>query len=389
MFFAQQQEKPNMMKNKTTQLLSLSVIICTLINIYSCGSYKSKKPKSMPPLTIESSIAYTAPVNDKIWFATSTRPQYSVTIEPRIAGYLDRIHFSGGDYIHQGERLFTIDPSQINTTLYSAQASLESAEAQEVEARNNYERAVPLSEIDAISQSSLDGYRAKHTAAKSAVRSASEQLRSANLNLSYTKINAPISGIIAQSPANEGDYVGVGTKFSTLTTLSSTDTLEVDLSIPVAKYLKYTPLGATPNDKELLSDITLIMPDSSIYSQIGQYAYTKKDAASESSTVVIVAKIANLDNLLKPNMFARISANIGEPRNRVLIPQSAVSQIQGISSVWVIKPDTTVTLRRVTLGVTYGDKWEVKSGVTDGERVATSGSLKLHEGVKVKLSPTK
>ncbi len=373
------------MRKITTHILTIVASLYTLTSLTGCGSHKSTKPATMPPLTIESATARSVSMSDKIWFATSTLPQYSVTIEPRVAGYLQSIHFTAGDYVEQGQRLFTIDPSQINTSLYTAQASLESAEAKLIEARNNYERALPLSEINAISQSSLDGYRATYTAAQASVKSARQQLRSAELDLSYTYINAPISGVIAQTPSNEGDYIGVGTKFSTLTTISSIDSLEVYLSIPVSRYLKYTPQGSTPKNQELLSDITLILADSSEYAYKGRYAYTRQDAAAESSTIVIVAKIPNPDELLKPNMFARISADIGAANDRILIPQRAVNQLQGISSVWVIKPDSTVTFRRITVGSTVGSEWQVTSGLMSGERVATSGTLKLHEGAKVKL----
>ncbi len=254
-----------------------------------------------------------------------------------------------------------------------------------IEAENNYNRALPLSKINAISQSTLDNYTATYAAAKSAVKSATEQLRSAKLDLSYTYINAPIGGIVSNTPANIGDLVGPNTKFTTLTTLYARDTLEVDLAIPLSRYLKYMPQGSDTKDNNLLSNITLILPDSSKYQSEGSYAYTRSDGAEGSSTIVIVAKFPNKNSLLKPNLFARVSADIGEATQRIMIPQKSVIQMQGISSVWVIKPDSTATYRRVTVGSTYGDNWVITDGLQSGEMVATTGLLKLHEGSKIKL----
>ncbi len=377
------------MKTNFEWFLGLMLGLITLLSLQCSGSKHSKSSSAPPPLTIESAEAYTSNIADQIWFATSTLPNSSVTIEPRVVGTLGAIHFSGGDYISKGERIFTIDPSQLYTTLYAAEADVESAQAQLIEAENNHNRAIPLSEINAISKSSLDSYAATYIAAKSNLKAARERVRSAELDLSYSYLNSPINGLITESAANLGDYVGPGTTFSTLTTISSIDTLKVALSIPLVKYLKYLPHSHNQHDSTLLSNITLILPDSTLYSEQGQYSYTQSDANASSSTVVIVAKIPNPRSLLKPNMFARIKANIGEAQSRVMIPQQAVTQMQGVSSVWVINSDSTVSYRPVTLGATYGSEWQVESGLASGERVATSGQLKLHEGAHVRFVTTK
>lgn len=351
--------------------------------IILCGCHHEQKRTSIPPLTIESTQATTVMAQDRVWFATSTKPLYEVTIEPRINGYLASINYESGKPVKRGDLIFTIDPEQLNTSLYAAEAAVESARASLIEANNNYQRAIPLARINAISQTSLDSYTANYAAAKADLRSAEQTLRSAQLNSSYATISAPIDGIIAYSISNRGDYVGPGTEFSTLTTITNTDTLRVELALPTTTYFRYINNSESYDNSDLLSDITLLLPDSSAYPHKAIYDYTEQSASSGSSQIVIVAKIPNPDAMLKANIFARLHANIGSESERIMIPQIAVTQQQGVNSVWVIKPDSTVTYRRISLGNTYGNSWHVTAGLSSGEMVATTGLLKLHEGTKV------
>ncbi len=364
------------MKNSISHF---TILILAAAGVTACHT-KGKTTAAIPPMNVETAIATTRNVSDKIWFATSTEPIRSVTIEPRVNGYLSTIDYIGGSEVKQGDIIFTIDPSQINTELYAAEAAVESARATFVEAYNNYQRAIPLAKIDAISRSSLDQYTAEYRSAEAAVKSAEQSLNNARLNTSYTIITAPIDGIIADSPASVGDLVGIGTLFSTLTTIEDIDTLKVQLAIPAAKYLRHN------DSKPLLSDIRLILPDSTLYPYPAIYDYTQQSGASSSSTVVVVANIPNPDLSLKNGMFARLRSNIGVPRERVVIPQRAVTQMQGESSVWVINPDSTASFRRIKLGNTDGNEWCVESGLSAGEMVATTAQIKLHQGAKV--SPT-
>ncbi len=348
----------------------------------ACDKHSSKR-SVMPPLQIEVAEARAQQLKDQIYFATSTSAIHSAVIEPRISGYLRSIDYISGMPVKAGEVIFTIDPTQINTELLAAEAALESSRALLTEAYNNYQRAIPLAKIDAISQSSLDEYTATYKAAKAGVRSAEQTLRNAELNSSYTTITAPIDGVVANTSASQGDFVGVGTQFTTLTTITDIDTISVYLAIPTSKYLKYIADGESFDNSTLLSDIELILPDSSIFPHKGIYDYTEQSASSGSSSIVIVANIPNPNLTLKSGIFARLRANIGEYQERVMVPQRAVTQMQGVNSVWVITPDSTASYREIKLGNTFGEQWQVTSGLKSGERVATTGQIKLHEGMKI------
>ncbi|MFR9593728.1 MAG: efflux RND transporter periplasmic adaptor subunit, partial [Rikenellaceae bacterium] len=185
----------------------------------------------------------------------------------------------------------------------------------------------------------------------------------------------PIDGIVAESPANEGDYITTPT---TLTTISYTDTMQVEIPIPTTIYLQH---------KDSLSNITLQLSGSEKYPHKGIYYYTLKDSPTSSSTVVMTAKFPNPEGRLRPGMFGRVRANIGKERSCVVVPQIAVSQNQGVNSVWVMQSDSTVKFTEVELGAATSEGWIVESGVNSGDVVLTSGQLKVHNGAKV--SPQK
>ncbi len=355
------------------------LIVYAIILVVAISCHRKQKSKPLPPLSVEVATASAKPIFNHVDVATQINALRNVVIQPRIDGFLNSINFTGGGTpIKRGSLLFVIEPNEYNYALLAAKANLESALAQEKLAQSNYLRAIPLAEIDAISQSDLDQYRATHSAAQASVKSTQEALNSAELNVSYTKIYAPIDGIIAETAANEGDYIGPSTAISSLTTISYTDTVEVEVPIPTALYLQ---------SDGSLSDITLTLSGAEIYGYEGEYYYTLKDSPTASSTVAVMVKFPNPEQRLRPGMFGRVRANIGEAKECVVVPQIAVNQNQGINSVWIMLSDSTVKFTEVTLGNTTGEDWVIESGVKEGDVVLTSGQLKVHNGAKV--LPTK
>ncbi len=355
----------------------MSVLFFSLLG--GCSHHKSKP--SMPPLSINYASAVEEKLSDEITFTSTLESVSSVEIAPKVSGYLTRKHYAGSCRVKRGELLYEIDPRALIWAQNSAQASLEQARAQYQEAYHNYMRAKPLAEINAVSRTELDAYRTTLSAAQAQLKEAESQLESATLDLGYTKIYAPMSGIIANTEVEEGDLVGAGSRCTTLTTLSNDDFLTAQLAIPTKVYLEN--MSGIQNNKQLLNNILLTLANNETYPLEASYDYTLKDITSGSSTVVIVVRFANPNHTLKSGMFARVRSSIGTPKDRVLIPVESISQLQGINSVWVISPDSTVKQRQITLGKTFGTLQEVHSGIKSGDKVATSGQLKLHDGAKV------
>lgn len=364
------------------RFLSLYLIIAISMSISCRHRYKAED--AAPLLKIKTAEASAEEMVMRYDFVTHLQSNYEAVIEPRVNGYLLKKSFEAGMPVKRGALLFVIDSDLLNTTLYAAQAQLASAEAQAIEARNNYERAVPLAKINAISHSQLDQYTAAYASARSAVQSARQSLESARIQASYTKIYSPIDGIVAWTEAHEGDYVGPGTKFSMLTTISNMDTLSAEISIPTSLYMRYAgDKHSIYDNKDLLSDIELILTDGTIYPHKGIYDYTKQSISPTSGTITLVVEIPNPEGRLKVGEYGRISTGIGRQQRVILIPQQCINRTQNIESVWVVRPDSTVEYRQIKTGETIGDRWVVEQGLSEGEQVVMEGGQKLRNGEKI------
>lgn len=349
------------------------------------GCHPQPSGHTMPILQVESTIAISDTLAREMEFISMLESNFSTVIQPRVNAYLLSKEYRDGMPVRRGQLLFRLDASQLNTTRLAAEAALSSARVQLLEARNNYNRALPLARIEAISQSELDQYTASLASAEAALRSAEEQLRSARLNVGYTRIVAPIDGIASSSKAHAGDYVGPGTQFEVLATLSNNDSLTATLSIPMREYLNLAVDSVSYDNRNLLHQIRLQQADGEPYPYAGTYNYTLKDVAAGEGVIRLSVLFPNPDGALKAGQFARIKAEVGPRKAMVLIPQRAVTELQGEAAVWVIGQDSVVEYRPVKLGPTRDTLWMVSEGLQGGERVATSGQLKLHHGERVRF----
>lgn len=376
MFFVPKKGKQKAMRIQIVTLLG------ALLLISSCKSDKKSaenSPLAVPVVTVEE-----VEMAQHMEFIGYLQSNFDAVIQPRINGFLLSKHFDSGKPVRRGALLYRIDPTQLSTAMYAAEASLQSARAEAIEARNNYERAVPLAAMNAISQAQLDQYTAQYRASEASVRSAEESLRNARLNVSYTEIRSPINGIAGSSKAHIGDFVGPGTEFNVLTTLSNTDTLSFDVALAMNDYLRLTNNRTEIyNNEGLLSAITLTLDDGHRYPLEGFYSHTRKDISSSTGTLLLVVKFANPEGELKAGQFARVGCDIGARRPALLLPARAVSQAQGGNSVWVVRPDSTVHYRSIELGAQRDSMWVVRSGLQPSERVVLAGRQKLHEGMKI------
>ena len=340
-------------------LLALSLLAV------SCGS-RSGHTGQMPPMEIETAVAESDSLYTRRSFISQINSDNEVVVEPRVSGFLVARHYKKGMPVR------------------TAQAALESSRALALEAKNNFDRAVPLAKINAISGTQLDQYTAQYAASEADVKSARQALRNAQLNLGYTKIYAQIDGIIESSNGSVGDYVGPGTQIPTLTTIMNIDTVQVPIAIPMTQFLRLDSNRTNIYDNaELLSEIVLYEADGTRYPLFGKYDYTRTAVSSATGTIVLIVRFPNPSYRLKTGQFARVEANIGAKLPRVLVPQQSVVQTLDVSSVWVIRPDSTAEYRKVTPGETFGGMWAIESGLEPGETVAVTGLQKLRQEMRV------
>lgn len=365
------------------QLLALS--FCVGLTLFSC---QHKAKEKAPELLIDVYTASQQIVPYRYTFISQTASNLDFTIEPRVNGYLLSKNYSSGKPVNKGDLLFEIESAPFIIALSQAKANVASARASYIKSQANYNRTEPLAKIQALSQSDLDAARAELIAAQQQLNVAQQQQKNAELQLSYTKIYAPHSGIGSASNAVSGDYVGVGTNFPVLATISYIDTVSVNLSFPVSKYLEIIKASDSTNypsykNAHLISDISMQLSDGSTYPEKGIYNYTKTDVDDKADVIIFQVLFPNLNYALKSGQFIKVTTTIGAAQNAVIIPQKCVTQTQNIYNIWVITPDNTASYRVVTLGDTFENNYIVTSGLKAGEMVAANGFFKLRDGEKV------
>ncbi|MNM80582.1 Multidrug resistance protein MdtE precursor [compost metagenome] len=316
-----------------------------------------------------------------------------VTIRARVDGFLDGIHFKEGTFVDKGALLYTIDPQPLQAKLAQARAMQAQAQTSLVKTKSDLDRIRPLAEINAVSKLDLDAAVANYEAAKSYVEAARAQVELARIELGYTRIHAPERGLIGLSEAEVGDFVSQRNNGGLLNVVSRTDPIAVRVSITERGYLNAARRLADQQQGSKLTSgtigpdqrpLSLILADGSLYEQRGVPTKVDRNIDPTTGALTIEAEFPNPQGLLRPGMFARIRFDADEIKGALLLPQRAVSELQSVHRVFVIKPDDTVEVRQVQVGQRLGSEWVIESGLQAGERVAVAGLLRLRPGMTVK-----
>lgn len=316
-----------------------------------------------------------------------TEPRRLVDISPRISGNLLVIDYAPGEVVRSGERLFEIDRQLLIADQLAAEAALASAEAQLIEARSNYTRALPLAAIEAISASQMDSYASTYRAAEATVAGARQQVISTRTKSDYATIYAPATGVISRCSAEEGDFVGVGTQFSTLATLAVTDSVAVRLDLPISVYMRAIDgADGSADMRNIISDVVMWLSDGSRYPFTGVYDYTLQQVSTSSGSVQLRVNFPNPQYRLKGGEYARVEYSVGAPTQVVTIPAEAVTSMQGVSWVWVVSRDSTVSQRRIVCGDMANNRYTVLNGLDADEMVVREASIKLRNGEKITIN---
>jgi membrane fusion protein, multidrug efflux system len=319
-------------------------------------------------------------------------------IQPQVSGYLVHQDYREGSPVAKDQVLFQIDPRPFQAIVDQTQAQVEQAkgqlaqaEAQRGLAQINLKRDTPLAQARAIAQSQLDNDKqlaaqadASVAAAEAAVSAAQAALTTAKLNLGFTQVRSLIAGVAGQATTQVGNLV---TPQSVLTAVSQLDPIKVYFSISDAEYLALTD-RARQQGGDLLSGhshlpLTLTLADGTTYAYKGRIAFVDRQMNQQTGAIRIAASFPNPGNVLRPGQFGRVTADTEIRHDALLVPQVAVTELQGINQIYVAGPDNHVHVVNVTLGPQYGAEWIVNNGLRSGERVITDNLQKLRDGAPV------
>jgi membrane fusion protein, multidrug efflux system len=356
-----------------SQFLCISLLLlCTL-----CGcTSKEEKPAPPPPgVTVTSAVRKDVDIRQE-WVGTMLG-NIDADIRPKVDGFLLTQLYLEGSYVQKGQPMFQLDQRQTQAAVQQAQGKLERARAVLAQAQIDVNRYTPLVAQRAVSQAELDKALSMERAGTAEVDADQAAVDNATLNLGWTTVTSPISGIAGISKVGVGDLM---TPTTVMTTISNVNPVYVDFSIAEQDYMRFT---REKSGQAAGRSLELILGDGTLFPQRGRALLVNREVDTRTGTIQVRAEFPNPGNVLRPGQYARIRAVTEVRKSALLIPQQAVSELQGIYQVGVVDSDNKATIKTVTLGPQFGDMWVVESGLETGENVIVDGLQRVKTGMTV------
>ncbi len=315
------------------------------------------------------------------WIGT-TEGYVNAQIRPRVQGSLQSRDYREGSLVKAGQLMFAIDPREYQAALNQAMGDLRRAEANLGKTQLDVARYTPLAKEGAISQQELDNAIQANQANKASVEAVRAAVERAELNLSWTKVAAPINGIAGISVAQIGDLV---TPTTVLTTVSQVDPIKVYYPISEQEYLHFArrirEIEQGRGGERAPLELTLA--DGSVYPERGTFSLADRQVDLRTGTITMQSLFPNPENILRPGQYAKIRVAAETRKGALLVPQQAVQQLQGSNQVAVVGADNKIDLRPVKVGEQVGNRWIITQGLKPGERVVVEGVQKVKAGMVV------
>lgn len=365
-------------------LVSLSAVAL----VHCKGETASAPPPPSVQVEVANVIQKDVPIQME-WVGT-TDGSNNALIRAQVGGYLMKRPYTEGSFVKKGDLLFELDPSKFRTALDQAMGDLAKAQAQFTKTKQDVDRDTPLAKEGAISQKELDDSIQAHAATKGTVAAAKAVVEQAKLNLSWTQIRAPIDGVVGISKAQIGDLIDAN---SELTSMSTLDPIRVYFPVSEQEYFEAADkiqqgYKDRRDGKEYgLALLELVLGGEKVYPHKGQFHLVDRQVDQKTGTIRVAALFPNPDNLLRPGQFARVRAVTKTKEGAILVPQRAVTEMQGSHQVAVVSPDNKVDIRPVKVGQRSGSLWIIDQGLKPGERVVVEGLQKVKAGMTVDPKP--
>jgi len=350
-----------------------------------------KESKQQQELTVEVTEVQQQNVPLTYSWVGTTEGFQNAEIKAKVQGYLLSRNYEEGSFVKKGTVLFQIDPRPFQAELAQAQAQLAQATANADLARTTLTRQTELFQKQVISQQEFDTSTQKARADLASEQAAAANVQSAQLNLDYCTITAPLDGIVGKAEAQIGDLVGPsGT--SSLTTMSQVQPMLVYFSISEQDYLQSEDLikqvSSTPMEQRVPA-MTLTLSDGSTYEHNGKFDFANRQVNEETGSILMAGIFPNPDLFLRPGQYAKVSAITRIAKDALLVPQRAVMNQQGINQVAVVGDDNKVQIVSVTIAEPIASDYIISEGLKAGQKVVTEGIQKVKDGMTVKTEPAK
>lgn len=370
-------------QNKNRWLLFFFLLL--LIFCEACEN-KSVSAATPPPPTVQvTEVAqHDVPVYHE-WISTLDG-YINATIQPQVSGYLIRQNYREGELVRKNDVLFKIDPRPFQAVLDQAKAQLAQAEAQLGKTELDVQRDTPLAKEKAIAQSQLDNDVQANLAAKASVQADKAAVEQAEINLEFTNVRSLVDGVAGIATGQVGNLVGPQT---VLTTVSRLDPIKAYFVVSEQQYLAFVqrnPTVALREKTERQLVLELVLSDGSTYPRKGKFFAADRQVDPQTGAIRLAGLFPNSDNVLRPGQYGRVRFVSYTRRGALLVPQKAVTELQGLYQLAVVGSDNKVNIRTVQVGEQTGAMWIIDSGVKPGERVVVEGVQKVREGMPVNVA---
>ena len=323
-------------------------------------------------------------------------------VRAQVSGYLLRQDYTEGAFVKKGQLLFQIDPrpfqaalDQAQEQLAQARADLANAEAVQGRTQLDVNRYTPLAQEEAASQQDLDNAVQNNLAAKANVETAKAQIQTyeaavenARINLGFTRLIAPIDGIVGQAQLQVGALVNPSS--GPVTSVSTLDPIKVYFTVGEPQYLawrKRYPTESSRQEADKNLRLELILADGSTYAHTGTFYFADRQVNQSTGAIRLAGLFPNPGNILRPGGYGRVRAVIRNQQGALLVLQRAVTELQGSYQVAVVDGENKVAIRTVSLGESIGSQWIVTQGLNAGEKVVAEGVQKVRPGMRVNPKP--
>jgi membrane fusion protein (multidrug efflux system) len=365
------------------------LLIALTVPAFLVGCDKPAKPQAPAPaqVTVLKIVPRDVPVSYE--YVGQTESTQQVQVRARVDGFLDKRVYIEGSLVKEGDVMFLQDPKPFKASLDAAKGALGEQQAALQVANENLARVKPLAKLNALSQKDLDDATGAQQRATAAVYTAKANVQTAELNLGYTTIYAPVTGLSSYAKVQDGAYLSGAN--SLLTYVSKIDSLWVNFSISEDDMLKKrkekeSGVVRTPKQEDFVVD--LVLSDGSVFPHQGRITFTNADYNVKTGTWLMRATVPNPEYSLRPGQFVNVRISGAVRVNAILVPQTAVLQGAKGHFVMVVGKDGRVQPRPVEVGPWYGNDWFITDGLAAGDVVVTDGVARLAPGAEVKIVAT-
>ncbi len=375
-------------------LLPLAVV--SALTLAACGEHNAapQKPAGGAAPQVPVGVVTATPAEVGLLTELPGRVEASrvAEIRARSAGILQKRLFTEGSDVKANQVLFEIDAAPYAAAVQSAQANLAQAQANAAQAAIQFERFQALIDTNAISKQDFDNAKASHLQAQAQVKAAQASVRTAQINLGYTKVTAPIAGRIGRALVTEGALVGQG-EATALAVVQQIDPLFVNFTQSASDAFalrKAIQAGQLQNPGKQAGAVHIVLDDGSLYEHTGQLLFTDLSVDASTGQVTLRAEVPNPNGLLLPGQYVRIRLEQAQVANAIALPQQAVTRTEQGDMVTVVSPEGATSPRKVQVRHADGNRWLVDGGLQAGEQVMVDGFQKLQmlpPGTPVKAVP--